>query len=270
MVKIAFLDSGLGGIPYLLDLHKVRADISLGYVADNLHFPYGEKSSGEVVQFALEATKKVVNALNPSVIVVACNTISVTALEKLRKEYPAVKFVGTVPAIKPAASATKTGCIGLLATKHTIEDSYTKDLISKFAANCKLFYRADASLISFIEHKLIGATKEEVKDALTPMLDYFTTNNCDVIVLACTHFLNIASEIKEFAGSKITVLDSVAGVTRQALTLYDKITFNKLKEEGAEGGSIKVYMTLRGNKKAESSYKMVCKKNKLSYEGVLE
>ena len=112
-VDFAFLDSGIGGIPYLLFLQEKQQNANCIYYADTKNFPYGQKSSEQIIENATIATQKIIEKWNPGAIILACNTISVTALEELRKRFPNVPFVGTVPAIKPAATISKTKKIGL-------------------------------------------------------------------------------------------------------------------------------------------------------------
>ena len=110
MTDFVFIDSGVGGIPYMTALLQKAPDASCVYVADNANFPYGEKTHEEVVNCVVSVVQKICDKFNPRVIVLACNTISVNALEVLRQKFPQIKFVGTVPAIKLAASITKNKC----------------------------------------------------------------------------------------------------------------------------------------------------------------
>lgn len=218
-VDFAFLDSGIGGIPYLLFLQEKQQNVNCIYYADTKNFPYGQKSSEQIIENATIATQKIIEKWNPGAIILACNTISVTALEELRKRFPNVPFVGTVPAIKPAATISKTKKIGLLATNATVNHPYTKKLQSQFAFDCSIISRGDPELISFIEHKFFQATEEERLEAVKPAVNFFRDKNCDVIVLACTHFLNMADYIQKVAGSQIKVIDSREGVVKRALAV---------------------------------------------------
>ena len=116
MTDFVFIDSGVGGIPYMTTLLQRAPDAECVYVADTANFPYGEKTHEQVVNCVLELVEKINLQFAPKVIVLACNTMSVNALEALRSEFSDVKFVGTVPAIKLAASVSKNRRIGLLAT----------------------------------------------------------------------------------------------------------------------------------------------------------
>ena len=201
----------------MLELLKKEPDASCIYVADSANFPYGPKTHEEVVECIVPLVEKVINRFAPAVIVLACNTISVNALEVLRQKFSDTKFVGTVPAIKLAASVSKKRSIGLLATKATCENPYNQELKNKFASDCKLVCRADGDLVSFIEKNAFTAGKEECLAAIKPAVDFFRKNDCDVIILGCTHFLNFTQVFKEACAPDISVVDSVDGVVRHSL-----------------------------------------------------
>ena len=216
-IDFAFLDSGTGGIPYMLELKKKNPEARCVYMGDTEHFPYGEKSYEEVVECSAKAISLIVKKWNPRTVVIACNTISVTALEELRLRFPGLPIVGTVPAIKLAARVTRNKNIGLLATNATVNHPYCKRLINDFANDCRVFSRGDPDLIEFIEHKLFTATEDEKLLAVKPAVDFFAENKCDTIILGCTHFCHMADEIACAAGKEVQVVDSRDGVAKQAL-----------------------------------------------------
>lgn len=238
MTDFVFIDSGVGGIPYMTALLQKEPDASCVYVADNANFPYGEKSHEEVVNCVVSVVQKICDKFDPRVIVLACNTISVNALETVRQKFTNVKFVGTVPAIKLAASVSNKKRIGLIATSSTCENPYNIELKNKFAADCELVMRADAELISFIEEKSFTASEEELEEAVRPAIDFFAKENCDVIVLGCTHFLNLKNVFEKVARTlavpelvegqgphacSIQIVDSVDGVVRQMIKVREEM-----------------------------------------------
>ena len=270
-VDFAFLDSGTGGIPYLVRLKELCPEAKCVYIGDTQNFPYGEKSHEEVISCVLNLVKTVREKCNPKVIVMACNTMSVNALDDVRRENPDIKFVGTVPAIKLAATVSKKRRIGLLATNSTIKNPYNMELKNAFAFDCELITRGDPDLISYVEHIYFTATKEETKQAIKPAVDYFRENNCDVIILGCTHFLNMAEEIQEVAGSDIYVVDSREGVINHAL---DVAGFKKRNKDEIIKGNIKgyedyLYVTGFSDKKDENEYNVITSKYGLIFSGKL-
>lgn len=284
MVDFAFLDSGTGGIPYMLGLLKLYPQASCVYVGDTVHFPYGEKTHQQIVGFVVELVEKVINRFSPSVIVIACNTMSVNALNVLREVYPDQQFVGTVPAIKLAATVSKKRRIGLLATKATVENPYNQDLKNHFASDCDLVLRGDPDLISFIEHESFTATKEERENACKPAVEFFRKENCDVIILGCTHFLNMKEEMQSVCGNDITVVDSVEGVVNRALSLKRALRdelenavpalgvaekTGACEDFGAQGAFPLLFVTGFCDKKDEKEYDVLCKRYSITFGGKL-
>lgn len=223
MTDFVFIDSGVGGIPYMTTLLQRSPKAECVYVADTANFPYGEKTHEQVVKCVTELVRKINSQFAPKVIVVACNTMSVNALDSLRETFPDVKFVGTVPAIKLAASFSKKRRIGLLATKATCENPYNIELKNKFAGDCVLVTRGDGELVSFIEHKAFTASREECLEAVKPAVDFFRGEDCDVIILGCTHFLNFTEVFEEACKPDIKVVDSVDGVVRHAIEVLGPV-----------------------------------------------
>lgn len=221
MTDFVFIDSGIGGIPYMMKLLEKKPDASCVYVADTANFPYGEKSHEQVVECVIELVEKICLQFSPKVIVVACNTMSVNALDALRASFPSVKFVGTVPAIKLAASLSEKRRIGLLATKATCENPYNIELKEKFARDCVLVTRGDGELVSYIEHNAFTASREDCLAAIKPAVDFFRKEDCDAVILGCTHFLNFTDVFEEACRPDIKVVDSVDGVVRHSLEVLE-------------------------------------------------
>lgn len=171
---------------------------------------------------ASQALSLIVKKWNPRTVIIACNTISVTSLSDLRALFPNIPIVGTVPAIKLAASVTHNKRIGLLATNATVNHPYNKKLIQDYASDCHVFNRGDPDLIAFIEHELFNASEAEKQKAVEPAVSFFLENKCDTIILGCTHFTHIAENIASVAGSGVQVVDSRDGVANQALRVEQK------------------------------------------------
>ena len=257
MTDFVFIDSGVGGIPYMTSLLQKEPEASCVYVADNANFPYGEKTHEQVVEAVVGVTNKICERFNPAVIVLACNTISVNALEVLRQKFPQVQFVGTVPAIKLAASVTQKKRIGLLATSSTCENPYNIELKNQFADDCELIMRPDAKLISFIEEKGFTATKPELEEAVRPAIEFFSEQDCDVIILGCTHFLNIKDVFEKVAGS-IKIVDSVDGVVRQMIKVRGEIGVLRQAQ---------LYITSSDSPAEQKKYENICSHFNIAFGG---
>lgn len=262
MVDFAFLDSGTGGIPYLTYLKGLRPDASCIYVGDTANFPYGEKTHEQIVKCVLNVISRVIERFNPKAIVIACNTMSVNTLDVLREAFPETHFVGTVPAIKLASAVSKKRRIGLLATSSTINNPYNIDLKNHFASDCELVLRADPELISFIEKKSFTATEEECIRAVTPAVDFFKSSDCDVMILGCTHFTNLAELIQKVSGDQMKIVDSREGVCKRALSLVNE-------DDKTEAAKSRLFITGFENESDKSEYDVICKRFDMEWGGKL-
>jgi len=219
---IVFLDSGVGGLPYLKWVRDHAPRENYIYIADCKNFPYGPKCAEEVFAAVYECMEKVMTICDPKLFVIACNTASVYALESLRIALPGVPIVGTVPAVKPAAAYSKNKRIGILATSATIEARYLDELIERFASFCTVIRMAGQDIVRFVEKKLYMATQEERHWVITDAAARFRKEGVDVVVLACTHFLYLFQEIRAELGDGVMLVDSREGVGRRVISLiYD-------------------------------------------------
>lgn len=272
-LDFAFLDSGTGGLPYMGYLKEACPRASCLYLADTKNFPYGEKPPPQVVAATIDAVKLILSRFQPRAFVLACNTMSVTALETLRATFPLHQFIGTVPAIKVAAAKTKNKTIGLLATDATVNHPYTRRLIENFATDCRVVSRGDGLLIRFIEEHLLEEDRSPYLEAAQPAVDFFLREGADTIVLGCTHFLHIAQEIQQLAGPHIQVVDSREGVIRQALrvaltqssdyTLNSNFTDNKGEQQG-------FFVSQLTSSSMEDYYKKLCQQFSIKWGGLLK
>ena len=215
----AFLDSGVGGLPYLA---RVRASLPgerLVYVVDRENFPYGEKTAQQVIAAITSVAERVIAREHPRLIVVACNTASVVALDALRARFP-VPFVGVVPAVKPAAALSRRRRVGVLATRRTVEGEYLRSLIREHAAGCEVVSLPAAGLVEFVEEDLRGSSPAEKAARVGIEVDRFRDKRIDALVLGCTHFLHLEPEFRSLLEKEgIALVDSREGVARQVMRL---------------------------------------------------
>ncbi len=224
---IAFLDSGVGGLGYL-EWVRSRLDTERYiYISDSANFPYGEKPAEDVLRAVTGTVEAVLRRLDPKVIVIACNTASVVALGELRRRF-SLPFVGVVPAVKPAALASRFRKIGLFATNRTVQDAYTRDLIDKFAEDCSMIFFQGADTVRYIEEKFWKESPLEKETYLTELAENFSARDIDTLVLGCTHFVYLADELKSLLRPRIDVIDSREGVGRQVIRI--------IQENGLECG----------------------------------
>ena len=216
---IAFLDSGVGGLPYLAHTRRAIPGRRYVYVADRENFPYGEKKSSRIIETTIAVTERLLAREHPSLVVVACNTMSVVALDALRARFP-LPFVGVVPAVKPAATLSRRGRVGVLATRQTVEGDYLKRLIEAHAHGCSVVSLPAAGLVEFVEQQMYRADPGEKAARVRHEVERFRDGDIDALVLGCTHFLHLEEEFRSLLEEEgIALVDSRDGVTRQVARL---------------------------------------------------
>lgn len=214
------MDSGIGGIPYCRHFHQRNPGERVVYLADRLRFPYGKRERAELIVILTGLVEKLISAVDPKIAVLACNTATVSALDSLRGRFPRLPFVGTVPAVKPAALASKTGKIGVLGTERAIEEPYIRRLAAE-NGNVEVCGIGAPKLVELVEHRLFRAGENEKRQAVGEYLDRFRAAGVDAVVLGCTHFLFLQEEFRHEAAPDIAVFDSVDGISRRAESLLD-------------------------------------------------
>jgi glutamate racemase len=216
---IAFLDSGVGGLPYLAHTRRAFPDRRYVYVADRENFPYGEKGDSLIIEASITLTERLIAREHPCLVVVACNTMSVVALAALRARFP-LPFVGVVPAVKPAASLSRRRRVGVLATRQTVEGDYLKRLVETHAQGCSVVSLPAAGLVQYVECEMYRADAREKAERVRREVERFRDVTIDALVLGCTHFLHLEEEFRSLLENEgITLVDSREGVTRQVARL---------------------------------------------------
>jgi glutamate racemase len=209
---VLFLDSGIGGIPYCRYFHERNPDQYIVYLADRLNFPYGKWEKEELAAVLIGLVEQIIQQLNPKIIVMACNTATLAALARLRECFPGITFVGTVPAVKPAALASKTGKIGVLGSELTVKQSSVRELAAQFGGN-EIIGIAAQELVEFVEKDFSSAAPEEKTKIVRRYLNRFRAAGVDAVVLSCTHFLFLEEEFRREAAPDIAIFESVKGIS---------------------------------------------------------
>lgn len=187
------------------------------YYADNAYCPYGIRSREEI-QDRSERISRLLIDLGAKAIVVACNTASAMAIEHLRAEFPGIPFVGLEPAVKPAVKLTRSGKVGVLATPRTVTGERLRWLIETHANGIEVRTVAATGLVELVEAGTLSGPV--VVEALRPLLDPMLEAGVDVVVLGCTHYPFLRTEIEAYVGERVTVIDSgVAIATRTRVVL---------------------------------------------------
>lgn len=217
---ILVFDSGVGGLSVLSHIRARLPAAPIVYAADNGGYPYGTKSEGEIAARVPALLGRLAERYRPRLIVIACNTASTIALGHVRAALD-VAVVGTVPAIKPAALASKTRVIGVLGTDATVRQAYVDTLVAEFASDCTVIRHGSARLVDLAEAKLRGTAPDpsEMRAIMAGVYSREDGARLDQLVLACTHFPLLAEEIAAASPPGVTLVDSGAGIARRTAFL---------------------------------------------------
>ncbi len=215
---IGVFDSGVGGLTILAALRQELPYENYIYFGDTAHCPYGTRSDAEIIELSVRICSFLIEQ-GVKLIVVACNTASQAALNSLRATFTSIRFVGVVPAVKPAARATKKGRIGIAATNQAAKAIYLQQLIDEFAGGIQAYAVGCPELVTLVEQgELDGlAVEEMVNQALQPII----REDVDVIVLGCTHFPALRPVIERVTAQKIHIIDSGTAVARRTHYVLD-------------------------------------------------
>jgi glutamate racemase len=222
---ILVFDSGIGGLTVLRELRVLMPERNFIYIADDAGFPYGNWAEPELRERLLSLFATFLDKHQPEVSVIACNTAFTLAGADLRAAFPGHTFVGTVPAIKPAAERTRSGLVSVLATPGTVKRAYTRDLIQSFASQCHVRLVGSQNLARMAEAYIRG---EAVADTdITAEIDecFYETDGrkTDIVVLACTHYPFMANVFRRLAPWPVDWIDPAEAIARQARRLVPMV-----------------------------------------------
>lgn len=219
---IGVFDSGIGGTSIWKAIHDLLPDEQTIYLADSKNAPYGQKSKAEIIALSMKNVDLLIE-MGCKLIVVACNTATTNAIQELRTKYD-IPFIGIEPAIKPAATNSRTQTIGILATKGTLNSELFNKTAEKYQ-DIKIIEQIGYGLVQLIEDGQINSLEmtQLLYSYLTPMIN----SNIDYLVLGCSHYPYLIPQIKKILPEHIQIIDSGQAVARQTQKiLSDKVGFS--------------------------------------------
>ncbi|MCZ8251479.1 MAG: glutamate racemase [Hylemonella sp.] len=213
---VGVFDSGIGGLSVL---QALRADLphqSFVYVADSGHSPYGERDPSHVIARARALTRYLREAHDIQTLVVACNTATAAAIHLLREENADLPIVGLEPALKPAALASQTHRVGVLATRGTLQSAKFQALHQSLTEQADFVLRACDGLADAIEHQDLPRIEALAREHVTALGSCGAAKDqIDTVVLGCTHYPLILPTLQALLGPEVTLVESGAPVARQ-------------------------------------------------------
>jgi len=225
---IGIFDSGIGGITIFNSIKKLLPNEDIIYFSDNLNSPYGNKSIETIKKISFNNTQWLLDN-GCKLIVVACNTATTNSISDLRNKFN-IPFVGIEPAIKPAAMKTKTGKIGVLATKGTLSSDLFNTTSIDYASNIEILEKNGDGLVELIENGIFEGI--EIENLLHKHLDFMINKKIDHLVLGCTHYPFLIKVLSELLPSSIKIIDSGEAVAKQTKSL---LINNKIENKSNQG-----------------------------------
>jgi glutamate racemase len=213
---IGIIDSGIGGKGIEAEIKKLLPNVKIEYLADTKNFPYGTKPV-KVLHEILSKNIETMIGKGINIIVLACNSATVSSVSYLRKRFPDIEIVGVVPAIKTAAKVTKTKKIAIFSTPITSKSKAQQDLIDKYCLGIEVYKIPFFDLAGLIEQGKTSSSTLEVEEQWSKYKD----KNIDTVVLGCTHYTLIKPEFQKIVGKNVKLVDSNSAVAEQVKKVYN-------------------------------------------------
>jgi glutamate racemase len=229
-------DSGLGGLSVLRELVRLMPEADVVYAADSAHVPYGTKPPAFIRERSLAIARFLLGPQHARAIVVACNTATTHAVATLREAFPSTPIVGMEPAVKPAAAATRSGVVGVLATPATLDGERFAALVQRYTDGIELLTQPSPGLVECVEAGAVdGPEAERLLRLYTgPML----ARGADTIVLGCTHYPFLRNTLQRVVGPHVTLIDTGEAVARQTARVLGA---DAAEDRSGGGGRITYY-----------------------------
>ena len=208
---IGVFDSGVGGLSVLRAIRAALPHENLVYVADSGHAPYGDQTEAHITQRTLTVGAWLAD-MGVKGITIACNTATVVAARTLR-EQTHLPVVAIEPAIKPAVALTKSGVVGVLATRQTVQSDSVARLCTLHGGDTRIILQACTGWVEQVEQADLHSLQTEalLRQHVEPVL----AQGADILVLGCTHYPFLRDTIQRIAGTGVNLIDPAEAVARE-------------------------------------------------------
>ena len=240
MALIGVFDSGVGGLSILDEALRQLPDHDYLYFADSANAPYGEKPPEWIAERSLAVCQSLAEA-GCQAIVVACNTATAEAIQRIRATLKTIPIIGVEPGIKPAALQSQKGVVGVLATEATLKSDKFNALLATLPGDCRFVKQAGAGLVPLIESGQLHAP--ETAALLAQHLQPMRTAGIDTLVLGCTHYPFLMPLILNQLGSSVLIVDTSQAVVRQ---LARQLEAHRIPSEAAGSRTLLLLSTADG------------------------
>ena len=202
---IGIFDSGIGGLTVARAIEQVLPNRSLLYFGDTARTPYGTKSAEVITEYSLRNCEFLLRN-GAKLIVIGCNSASSVATERLRAEFDVPILEVISPAVNKAVEVTKSGRIGVIGTRATVQSGIYEEMLKASHPGCEVFSVPCPLLVPLVEEG--WTTKRETKMIIRRYLYPLKNKQIDTLILGCTHYPLLKELIGKRAGKKINIIDS--------------------------------------------------------------
>jgi glutamate racemase len=245
---IGVFDSGIGGLSVLKALRAELPREHFIYIADSGHAPYGERNEAHVLARSRAIVNHLVAQNNVKALVIACNTATAAAIHALRLEHPGLALIGVEPALKPAVARSKTGRIGVMATRSTLASEKFQALLESQAGRASFVLQACDGLADAIERSAeTGDTTKTIAlcTRYTGAMGLFGTEKyqIDTLVLGCTHYPFASGHLLALLGPEVQIIDNGEAIARQTRRLAQTAAAGESGASSSAAGQVSLFTT---------------------------
>jgi glutamate racemase len=237
VARVGIFDSGVGGLSVAAALHHRQPALAIRYLADTAFFPYGGRDPEEVAERALVLAAELINA-GADALVVACNTASSAALDRLREAFD-LPIVGMEPPLKPAVEASTSGTVAVLATPGTASGERMARLHERYADGHQVFTLPMPGLADLVEAGEVDGPR--VEEMLRNALDESIRAGADAVALGCTHYGFLRPTLARLLPGHVRLIDAAEPVARRTLHVLRERGFEV--DEPGEPAEVLCYAT---------------------------
>lgn len=233
---IGVFDSGLGGLTCVKEIVRLMPGENIVYFGDTGRVPYGTRSAQTIIKYT-ESDMRFLSEFAPKLVVVACGTVSTTALDFIKNKFD-VKVIGVVePAAEAAAKATRNGKIGVIGTGRSINSGKYEQTLKNINCNFEVYSKSCPMFVPLVENGYLNseATRIIAREYLEPLKE----KNIDTLIMGCTHYPLIKDVIASIMGDKVTLIDP----GKETAAHINSLLSNEKMASADEKGTLKFYVS---------------------------
>ena len=236
---IGVFDSGLGGLTAVRELARIMPEEDLVYFGDTGRVPYGSRSRETIIHYARQDVA-FLNTFDPKAIVIACGTVSTTALEVLQRD-SAIPIFGVVePAARAAARLTQNGKVGLIGTEASIRSGAYERALAALAPKAQITAKACPLLVPLVENGRYQPGDPVAETVVGEYLAPVKEQGVDTLVLGCTHYPLLRPIISGYMGEQAALVDVGEQCARW---VADQLSARGLRTDCVEKGSHRYFVS---------------------------